>query len=76
QSEIALEPNQAMVGETVKVLIVKQESGVYYGRTQYDSPEVDNEVIIEEPAGTLSPGQFITAEVIDAGHYDLIVQKI
>jgi len=76
QSEIALEHNQAMVGKTVKVLIDKQESGVYYGRTQYDSPEVDNEVIIEEPAGTLSAGQFITAEVIDAGHYDLIVQKI
>lgn len=75
QSEIALEHNQAMVGQTLKVLIDKYEGGVYYGRTQFDSPEVDNEVIIEEPAGTLSTGQFITAEVIDAGHYDLIAQK-
>jgi ribosomal protein S12 methylthiotransferase len=76
QSEIALEHNAAMVGKTIKVLIDKHEGGVSYGRTQFDSPEVDNEVLIEEPSGSLSPGQFIMAEVIDAGHYDLIAQKI
>ncbi len=61
QQEISFEKNQEKVGQTFKVLIDKKESGRYLGRTEFDSVEVDNEVIIN---GTkrLTPGEFVKRE--------------
>ncbi|MHA4845655.1 30S ribosomal protein S12 methylthiotransferase RimO [Flavitalea antarctica] len=70
QQEISLEKNQEKIGQTFKVLVDKKESGRYLGRTEFDSVEVDNEVII---AGSqkLQPGQFVNVKITKAYDYDL-----
>ena len=70
QQEISLEKNQEKVGKTFKVMIDKKEAGRYLGRTEFDSVEVDNEVII---AGKkrLAIGEFANVKIIKAFDYDL-----
>ena len=70
QESIALELNELLIGTMQKVLIDRIEGGKAYGRTQYDSPEVDPEVIIE--AGSLSPGEFVNVEITEAYPFELI----
>ncbi|MBD5280841.1 MAG: 30S ribosomal protein S12 methylthiotransferase RimO [Bacteroides sp.] len=70
QESIALELNEQLIGTEQKVLIDRIEGGKAYGRTQYDSPEVDPEVIIE--AGSLSPGEFVNVEITEAYPFELI----
>lgn len=70
QQEISLEKNQAMVGRTLTVVVDKKEAGRYLGRTEYDSVEVDNEVIIQS-AKPLKPGQFGKVKITKAYDYDL-----
>jgi len=74
QERIAYELNEKMVGSIQKVLIDRIEGGKAYGRTQYDSPEVDPEVIIDDPA--LQPGEFINARITEAYPFELIGRKI
>lgn len=70
QQEISYEKNQEKIGQTLKVLIDKKEAGRYIGRTEFDSVEVDNEVII--PADTkLSIGGFYNVKITKAFDYDL-----
>jgi ribosomal protein S12 methylthiotransferase len=70
QQEISLELNQEKIGKIYKVLIDRKESGSYFGRTEYDSPEVDNEVII--PASNyLRIGDFVQVKVTGASEFDL-----
>ncbi len=63
QQGISLELNQAKVGKTFKVLIDRKEGGSFIGRTEHDSPEVDNEVIFEEINEYLRIGDFVQAKV-------------
>lgn len=70
QQEISLEKNQAKVGQTFKVLIDKKEAGRYIGRTEFDSVEVDNEVIIQTKK-KLMPGDFVQVKITKAFDYDL-----
>ncbi len=74
QSEISLKKNQAKVGQELKVLIDRAEGEYFIGRTQYDSPEVDNEVIIPSPDNYLRIGDFVQAVVTDAEMYDLFAE--
>lgn len=71
QQEISLRHNQARIGQVERVMVDRVESGVAFGRTQYDSPDVDNEVIIKEPAG-LRAGEFVAVTITDAAEFDLI----
>ena len=72
QSGISLEINQAKIGKTFKVLIDRLESGYYVGRTEFDSPEVDNEVrILQDDEVYLAIGSFVDVIVTDAEAYDL-----
>jgi ribosomal protein S12 methylthiotransferase len=71
QSEISLELNEDKVGKTFKVLVDRKENDVYIGRTEFDSPEVDNEVVITAPENYLRIGDFVNVEVESAEHYDL-----
>ncbi len=71
QEQISLDKNEARIGNTYKVLIDKFENGNYYGRTQYDSPEVDNEVIINNET-ELEIGEFYQVLVSEAEAFDLI----
>jgi ribosomal protein S12 methylthiotransferase len=71
QSHISFEKNETLVGTTQKVLIDRMEGDVYYGRTEGDSPEVDNEVIIQSSDNYLRVGDFVTVKITGADHYDL-----
>ena len=70
QQEISYEKNQEKVGREFKVIIDKKEAGRYLGRTEFDSVEVDNEVIIHSKE-KLYPGQFVQARITKAYDYDL-----
>ena len=75
QSHISYEKNQAKVGKEFKVLVDRMEGNVFIGRTEFDSPEVDNEVIFEN-AEFLRIGDFVQAKVISADYYDLYAEVI
>lgn len=70
QQEISFEKNQEMIGNTYKVMVDKKEAGRYLGRTEYDSVEVDNEVIINTDE-ELPIGKFVNVKITKAYDYDL-----
>jgi len=70
QQEISLEKNQEKIGKTLKVLVDKKEAGRYIGRTEFDSVEVDNEVIINSTT-KLAIGEFVHVKITKAFDYDL-----
>lgn len=70
QQEVSYEKNQEKIGQTFKVLIDKKEAGRYIGRTEFDSVEVDNEVIIQS-SQKLQPGNFYQVKISKAFDYDL-----
>lgn len=70
QQDISYEKNLQKVGKTFKVLVDKKEAGKYIGRTEFDSVEVDNEVIIS-PKVKLHPGDFIPVRITKAYDFDL-----
>ena len=70
QQEISFEKNQEKVGRTFKVLIDKKESGHWLGRTEFDSVEVDNEVIVHSKT-KLPIGDFVNVQITKAYDYDL-----
>lgn len=76
QEEISNEINQQKIGKTFKTLIDKKESGSYYGRTEHDSPEVDNEVIIDAKLHHLRVGDFVDVKITDATEFDLYGEPI
>jgi ribosomal protein S12 methylthiotransferase len=71
QQGISLEKNLAKVGQRFKVLIDRKESGHFVGRTEFDSPEVDNEVFIDATDQYLRIGDFAQIRITDATEYDL-----
>jgi ribosomal protein S12 methylthiotransferase len=71
QENISYEINQEKVGKTFKVLIDRKESGTFIGRTAYDSPDVDNEVIIDAKAHYLRIGDFVHVKIDSAIEFDL-----
>ncbi len=70
QQEISFEKNQSKIGQTLKVIVDKKEAGRYIGRTEFDSVEVDNEVIIHS-SRKLNPGDFVNVIITKAYDYDL-----
>jgi len=71
QQQISLEMNNEKIGKTFKVIIDKKEGGFYVGRTEFDSPEVDNEVMITAKENNLQPGKFYQVKIIRSDFYDL-----
>lgn len=72
QQGISWALNQKRVGGTFKVLIDRKEGGQFIGRTEFDSPEVDNEVLLDAKENYLRIGDFISAKVTEATEFDLI----
>ena len=70
QQEISYQKNQDKIGQTFKVLIDKKEAGRFIGRTEFDSVEVDNEVIVSADK-KLQPGNFYKVRITKAFDYDL-----
>jgi ribosomal protein S12 methylthiotransferase len=71
QRTISLEHNEAKIGAVVRVLIDRKEGANFYGRTEADSPEVDNEVILDATSNYARVGDFIEVKITDATEYDL-----
>ena len=71
QEEISFELNQLKVGQQMKVLIDKKEGDYFVGRTEFDSPEVDNEVLIEAKGNYLPIGHFAKVNITEATEFDL-----
>ncbi len=72
QQKISHEINQEKVGKTFKVLIDRGDKNNYFGRTEFDSPEVDNEVIIPVKNSHLRVGEFYDVKIVSARAYDLV----
>lgn len=71
QEEISFERNQSRIGTIEKVLIDRKEGGFFVGRTQYDSPEVDNEVVIDATENYLRLGDFVDVKITGNTAFDL-----
>ncbi len=71
QQEISFQKNLSKIGEKYKVLFDRKEGGYFIGRTQYDSPEVDNEVLIDANSNFARVGDFADVEIINAEAFDL-----
>jgi ribosomal protein S12 methylthiotransferase len=72
QQEISLEKNEAKVGKTLKVLFDRKEGDSFIGRSEYDSPEVDNEIIVKAENNYVRIGDFAYVNIEEATEYDLI----
>ncbi len=70
QQAISNAKNQTKIGQVFKVIIDKEDADYYVGRTEFDSPEVDNEVLIEK-TNVLEIGQFYNVKIISADDFDL-----
>ncbi|NDB53716.1 MAG: TRAM domain-containing protein, partial [Chitinophagaceae bacterium] len=70
QQEISYELNQEKIGKVYRVLIDKKEAGRYLGRTEFDSVEVDNEVVVNTNT-KLTIGDFVQVKITKAYDYDL-----
>ena len=75
QEEIAAEINLAKQGSVQRVVIDSEEPDYYVGRTQYDSPEVDNEVLVEK-SRELALGEFCDVEIVESMPFDLIARPL
>lgn len=76
QHGISLELNQQKVGKILKVLIDRKEGGEFIGRTEFDSPEVDNEVILDASKNYLRMGDFVQVKITSATEFDLFGETI
>lgn len=72
QQDISARHNNSFVGRKVKIMVDKQEGDYWIGRTEFDSPEVDNEVIVKNYPGKLVPGDFTDVLITSSDMYDLI----
>lgn len=70
QNGISAELNRRRIGSTERVIIDRREGDYFVGRSQYDSPEVDTEILVSSPR-ELHPGEFAEVTITDAGDYDL-----
>lgn len=76
QSQISWELNQQKVGKTFRCLIDRKEGNYFVGRTEYDSPDVDNEVLIDAKKHYVKIGDFAEVKIIDAADYDLYGEPV
>lgn len=71
QSQISWDLNQEKIGQTLKCIIDRKEGQYFVGRTEFDSPDVDNEVLIDASKFYVKTGEFVNIKIIDATEFDL-----
>ncbi|WP_410005893.1 30S ribosomal protein S12 methylthiotransferase RimO [Aequorivita nionensis] len=76
QSQISWELNQQKIGKEFRVVIDRKEGGYFVGRTEFDSPDVDNEVLINAEEGYLRTGEFFNVKIIAAEDFDLYAEIV
>ncbi|WP_396139073.1 30S ribosomal protein S12 methylthiotransferase RimO [Flavobacterium sp.] len=76
QSQISWDLNQEKIGHTFKCVIDRKEGQYFIGRTEFDSPDVDNEVLVDASKYYLKTGDFVNLKIIDATEFDLYAEPI
>jgi ribosomal protein S12 methylthiotransferase len=76
QSQISWDLNQEKVGQTFKCVIDRKEGQYFIGRTEFDSPDVDNEVLVDASKYYLKTGDFVNLKIIDATEFDLYAEPV
>lgn len=76
QAQISWEINQEKIGQTYKCVIDRKEGEHFVGRTEFDSPDVDNEVLIDASKFYLKTGDFVNLKIIDATEFDLYAEPV
>lgn len=76
QAQISWELNQEKIGQTFRCVIDRKEGQYFIGRTEFDSPDVDNEVLVDASKFYLKTGDFITLKVTDASEFDLYAEPV
>ncbi|MEY8847470.1 30S ribosomal protein S12 methylthiotransferase RimO [Psychroserpens sp. XS_ASV72] len=76
QSQISWELNQAKIGQEFKVIIDRKEGNYFVGRTEFDSPDVDNEVLIDASKTYLKTGEFTQVRIVEAEDFDLYAEVL
>ena len=76
QSQISWELNQTKIGQTLRVVIDRKEGQHFVGRTEFDSPDVDNEVLIDASKVYLKTGEYATVTITDAADFDLYAEVV
>ncbi len=76
QSQISWELNQQKIGKEFKVVIDRKEGNYFVGRTEFDSPDVDNEVLIDATKTYLKTGEFATVKITEAADFDLYAEVV
>ena len=76
QSQISWELNQAKIGQTMAVVIDRKEGQYFIGRSEFDSPDVDNEVLIDASKVYLKTGEYTTVCITDAADFDLYAEVV
>ena len=76
QSQISWELNQEKIGKEFKIVIDRKEGNYFVGRTEFDSPDVDNEVLIDAKETYLKTGDYYTVKVTEAEDFDLYAEVI
>ncbi|WP_324025786.1 30S ribosomal protein S12 methylthiotransferase RimO [Maribacter sp. BPC-D8] len=76
QSQISWELNQKKVGETFRCIIDRKEGNYFIGRTEFDSPDVDNEVLIDAAKHYVKQGEFVDIKITEAADFDLYGEPV
>src|SRR5690606_10559142 len=76
QSQISWELNQTKIGQEFRVVIDRKEGGYFVGRTEFDSPDVDNEVLIDASKVYLKTGEFVKVSITEAADFDLYAEVV
>lgn len=76
QSQISWELNQARIGQELKIIVDRKEGNYFVGRTEYDSPDVDNEVLISATETYLKTGEFVNVVITEASDFDLYAKVV
>ncbi|MGO4910792.1 MULTISPECIES: 30S ribosomal protein S12 methylthiotransferase RimO [unclassified Leeuwenhoekiella] len=76
QSQISWELNQAKIGKEYRIVIDRKEGNYFVGRTEFDSPDVDNEVLIDATAHYLKTGEYTWVKITEAEDFDLYAEPV
>jgi ribosomal protein S12 methylthiotransferase len=76
QSQISWELNQQKIGKVFNVVIDRKEGNYFVGRTEFDSPDVDNEVLIDATKNYLKTGEFAKVRITEAADFDLFAEVV
>jgi len=76
QSQISWELNQQKIGQTFRCIIDRKEGNYFIGRTEFDSPDVDNEILVDATKHYLKQGEFVNLKVTEAADFDLYAEPV